>query len=930
MPISPNTRIGHYEIRSQLGAGGMGEVYLAQDTKLDRKVALKILPADVAAHHNRMQRFVQEAKAAAALNHPNIGHIYEIGADDGLNFIAIEFVEGMTLRQLMKSTRIEVNKALEIAIQTTDALTAAHEAGIVHRDIKPENIMLRSRDGYIKVLDFGLAKLTESPETTIDPEAATKAQIVTDPGVVMGTAQYMSPEQARGLTVDARTDIFSIGVVLFEMLAGCVPFQGQTKADVLASILDKEPPPLARYSRDVPEMLEWMVTKALRKSREDRYQTARELLTDLRGFKQRLDFEAEQERSVPPLTKSEAAGVPARISTKTVDGDGTTTDKQSHPVTSAEYLLSEVSRHKRGVTLVLTALLLAVVTVILGLKFLGRRGLQSSEPFSKINLTRLTTTGRAYSGAISPDGKYVVHVMGAAGQQSIWLRHIETGSDKEIAPSIGTNYCCPFFTSDGSYVYYYKGSTNAPNVLYQVPVLGGAVKTVVEDIDSKPTLSSNGKQLAFIRGYPTEGIVALMVANVDGSGERRVFTHTSVDFFPPANTMFPAWSPDGEIIVIGVPAVDAGGGYRQMLAVRVKDGTTTPMTSQRWSALGQFAWLGDGSGLVFTASDQAPGSPQQIWHMSYPSGQMRKITNDLNDYRGISLTADSRALVTVQQDLTANIWLGPSTEAHSAAQITSNKYDGLEGVAFSPDGRVVYTSNAGGNLNLWIANQDGTGQKQLTTDPHNHLNPVVSPDGRYIVFTSDIAGPQNIWRIDIDGSNPKQLTKGEADRYPHCSPDSQWVVYTANDSGKQTLSKVRIDGGDPIQMTNFTSARAVVSPDGKQFACAYLEDQEKPPRWVVAIIPFEGGQPTKKFGIPRLRQRIILRWSVSGQELTYIVNVAGISNIWSQPVNGSPPKQLTDFKSNQIFFFDWSRDGKQLALSRGSVNSDVVLINEIR
>lgn len=932
MTLNAGTKLGRYEIRSPLGAGGMGEVYLADDTKLDRKVAIKILPAAVASDGNRMRRFVQEAKAAAVLNHPNVGHIYEIAEADGLNFIAMELVEGETIRELLTGTRIELDTILEVAIQTAAALTAAHEAGIVHRDIKPENIMLRARDGYVKVLDFGLAKLEEPTGATLDQEASTIVQVVTDPGVVMGTAQYMSPEQARGLQVDARTDIFSLGVVLFEMLAGCSPFQGETKADVLASILGHEPPPLARYSREIPEMLEWIVTKALRKSREERYQTARELLTDLRSLKQRLDFMAEQERSVPPPMRSEATDASStRLSSTRTENIGTATERQVHPVTSAQNLVGEVKRHKRGVFLVLTALLLVVAAVVLGIKYFGRRQVtaRSAEPFSKVRLARLTTTGNAGSGAISPDGKYIVHVMGGPGQQSIWLRHIDTGSDKEIAPSIGTNYCCPFFSHDGSYVYYYKSSTNSPNVMYQVPVLGGTAKTIAEDIDSKATLSSNGKHLAFMRGYPPQGIVALIVANADGTGERKVLTHPISEFFPVGNTMFPAWSPDGEIIVIGVPAVDGAGSYRQMLAVRVNDGSTTPVSSQRWSSLGQFAWLNDGSGLLFTASDQAPGSPQQIWYMSYPEGKTRRITNDLNDYRGISLTADSRALVTVQIDLTASIWTAPSAEAHRATEITSNKYDGLEGIAIASDGRVVYTSRAGGNLGLWITNPDGTGQKQLTTDPHSHLAPAITPDGRYVVFGSDIAGSQNIWRMDIDGSNPKQLTRGEADLFPHCTPDSQWVVYTANHRGKQTLWRVSIDGGDPIQVTNFVSARAVIAPDGKQIACAYLDEQGNSPRWVAAIIPFEGGQPLKKFDVPRQRQRMILRWSLTGQELTYIVNRAGISNIWSQPVDGSPAKQLTDFKSNQIFSFDWSRDGKLLGLARGVASSDVVLITDL-
>ena len=270
MTIAAGTKLGRYEIRSQLGAGGMGEVYLAQDTKLDRKVALKILPADVAAHPDRMKRFVREAKAASALNHPNIITIHEIDETDSINFIATEFIDGDTLRQRMRNAPLKLGEVLDVSIQIASALAAAHGAGIVHRDIKPENIMLR-QDGIVKVLDFGLAKLTERlPPESVDSEAPTRAAIKTKPGVIMGTAIYMSPEQARGLQVDARTDIFSLGVVVYEMVAGRLPFEGSTSSEVMASILgEKELQPLSRYSTEAPAELERIVSKALRRNRDE-------------------------------------------------------------------------------------------------------------------------------------------------------------------------------------------------------------------------------------------------------------------------------------------------------------------------------------------------------------------------------------------------------------------------------------------------------------------------------------------------------------------------------------------------------------------------------------------------------------------------------------------------------------------------------------
>jgi len=355
----------------------MGEVYLAQDTKLDRRVALKILPAEVASHRDRMSRFVQEAKAASALNHPNIITIYEIDeggsgptVTEGVHFIATEFIDGETLRQRMRSAQIKLGEVLDVATQVASALSAAHAAGIVHRDIKPENIMLR-RDGIVKVLDFGLAKLSEPRHVgvaggfKIDTEAPTRAVVHTDPGVVMGTAIYMSPEQARGVEVDARTDIFSLGVLVYEMVAGRLPFDGSHTNEILASILsDKESQPLGRYTREVPAELERIVAKALRKNRDERYQTIKDLLLDLKNLKQRLEFEIELERSAPASERAvseefrvpSSGGRPAEARTSPSEASSLST----RPASSVEYLISGIKEHKRSAVLTFAVLLLAV------------------------------------------------------------------------------------------------------------------------------------------------------------------------------------------------------------------------------------------------------------------------------------------------------------------------------------------------------------------------------------------------------------------------------------------------------------------------------------------------------------------------------------------------------------------------------------------
>jgi serine/threonine protein kinase/tetratricopeptide (TPR) repeat protein len=345
-----NERISHYRILEKLGAGGMGEVYLAEDTKLGRKVALKILGEEYTTNRDRLHRFEQEACAASALNHPNILTIHEVGSDDGKHFIATEYIDGVTLRRKISGMPMDVAEILDIAVQVAGALEEAHSAGIIHRDIKPDNIMIR-RNGYVKVLDFGLAKLTESSidRSSSDGEASTRVLVHTDAGVVMGTSHYMSPEQARGKPVDARSDIWSLGVVLYEMVAGRTPFEGETSTDVLVSITQKEAPPLARFAPNVPAELDWIITKALRKDRDERYQTIKELITDLRRLKQKIEFEAELERSVSPDTLSKstissAPGIPTASGGIAATAEATATQVPS----SAEYIVSEIKRHKTG------------------------------------------------------------------------------------------------------------------------------------------------------------------------------------------------------------------------------------------------------------------------------------------------------------------------------------------------------------------------------------------------------------------------------------------------------------------------------------------------------------------------------------------------------------------------------------------------------
>ena len=507
-----------------------------------------------------------------------------------------------------------------------------------------------------------------------------------------------------------------------------------------------------------------------------------------------------------------------------------------------------------------------------------------------------------------------------------------TTSDTQIVPPSTQNYFGITFSRDGNYIYYVQGVLNNPGsrTLYRVPALGGASRKVIENVSSPISLSPDGTRLAFMRANATRGEAALVVANADGTGEKQIAVRKLPNTFSAGG---PAWSPDGKLIASGVLNFDpARGAVSSVVEVQVESGTERAITSQNWPAgsVGQVVWLADGSGLALIAFDLATSS-NQIWHLSYPDGVARRITNDVNNYSRLSVTADSSALVTVQTETAAGVWVAPQGDASRARQVSSGRYDGTQGLAWMPGGKIVYTSREGGLTDIWSMDEDGKNQKQLTANAGNNFNPSVTPDGRYIVFSSSrVRATRGIWRMDAEGGNLKQVTEGPGDVFMQSSPDGRWVVFQSTRSGRVTAWKVSIDGGEPVRLIDKWTANPTVSPDGTLVACFYREDQPNAPV-KVAVIPFSGGDPVKLLDIAQsVTGAAGLRWTPDGRALTYIDTINGVSNIWSLPVDGGPPKQLTDFKADQIFWFDFSRDGKQLALSRGTQTSDVVLIRDFR
>jgi serine/threonine protein kinase len=928
-------------VRSLLGAGGMGEVYLAQDTQLRRLVALKLLPAAFTQDEDRLRRFEQEAYAASALNHPNILTIYEIGHIDSTRFIAMEYVDGEMLRQHISrspasspneganpvGSGMKLGQALDLSIQIASALSASQSAGIVHRDIKPENIMLR-RDGYVKVLDFGLAKLTERPATS-DTEAPTRALMNTSPGAVMGTANYMSPEQARGDIVDARSDIWSLGVVLYEMIAGRAPFEGPTPSHVIVSILEKDPPPLSRYLTDVPEALEWIVTKALTKDRDDRYQTAREMLTDLRRLKQRLDVGAELERSVAPDRQSDGAAITAahtQSAGQTVSAfplEQRTTQVGTPTVSSAEYLASSIGRHKLGWGITAGTL----IAVIVGSAFLWSRlrTTDSTPTFRKIRLSQLTNTGNAKVATISPDGKYVVHVVRDGTQSSLWVRQAATSSNVQIVPPEEVRYVGSTFSQDGNYIYYVVYGKKSPlGIVYQIPVLGGSPRKIIEDVDTPITFSPDGKRFAFIRQYPRKGETALFIANSDGTGAQKIASRQRPKRFTAGTSIGPSWSPREDLVVCPAAGPEGGVDLHTVVGIDLKTAAESEITRHRWPSVQQVVWMPHNQGLVLSAQEQQLG-PNQLWYLAHPGGEVERITNDLNNYNGVSVSADGYTIATVQSQTSSSVWLAPNARAETAVKLTSGTNEGGGGVALMPDGRVLYTVNGVGTADLFVVNADGSNPRQLTSNAALNGLPAVSADGRFIVFVSNRSGGPHIWRMDSDGSNPKQITNGIAEINPLVSPDGQWIVF--QDINDLRLWKIPIDGGQATRLTDKLASQAAFSPDGKLIACRYRDEDLSP--FKLGLISFATGETVKTIDIPFTNNNN-LEWTGDGRAVLYVDAQGGISNLWSQPIDGGPAKQFTQFKSDQIFTFDLSWDGKQMVLGRGNVSDNVVLIIDVK
>jgi Tol biopolymer transport system component len=895
--VREGRQYGSYRILRRLGTGGMGHVYLALDTRLGRHAALKFLSPKLKSNLEMLARLRQEARTASSLNHPNILTIYDIDEADGEPFIASEFVEGITLRQALESGGLGPVSPIDIAVQIASALKPAHEAGVIHRDLKPSNVMLRP-DGLVKVIDFGLAKFT------VQGHVAPLYEPLSDPGAIAGTVQYMSPEQARGDEVDHRTDLWSLGVMLYEMVALRKPFDGETESHVIVAILD-HPAAELKTGSGIPAGLTRVVEKALAKSADKRYQTADEMLNELKALESATQVKSAQFRLSRVFEKPAFAG--------------TATKRERHGAFGAA-----------------AACAIAAGLALWWWPLGGREAMLGPAWFAPVNFIQVTHRGDVDQAALSPDGKRVAYTTIRNGENQLHLLNLQTRKEFEWPPYAGDTLGITF-SPDNSSVYYTVHDQSEWGRLYQAKENSPDAVFVLDDIDGPICFSPDGSEFAFRRRFDDKRTnrEAVIVAKTRDTGDQRAILtkyNQSVGYRI-------AWSQNGSL-AINLPKRSLDGEVRPTVLVFQHEGAELgEFSDARLRLISGPVWINRDSMLLFAGFGRGGDESQaQVIELATHRGQFRFFNSPTLTPNSMTVSHDLEAAAAVRSTRKSTLWvtpreLKPQDTIEHAISWTAEP-DSFDSFTWNQDDSIVHPSPRNGNVALWEFKPGVARALPGSRDCASH-QPAAVPGKPLLVFASNCdasANASNLWILDeTTGKLAKLTDHSHSDQKPTVAPDGDTVLYDSWPNNYPALMKISLQTRVKSQFTPFQARSAAISPDGQHVVCQVRENYDG--KWRVAILSMHNGAIEKdNLPLPPDASSVI-RWSPKGDALDY-VDGRNATNIERFPLSGSAVSGLANASLTHIrdgapiTYFAWNANGHRLAWVSSDVQQDVIIFHK--
>ena len=880
--LSPGSSIGHYQIGEAIGSGGMGEVYLATDTKLGRKVALKTLPPSLVGEPSFLRRFRNEAQAAANINHPNVATVYSVEEFDGIHFLTMEFIEGKTLDKLTPEGGLDVKTFLDWLEPISQALAAAHKRGIIHRDIKPGNLMI-SGVGTPKVLDFGLAQF----ERTL-AGVGSVANDITAPGQIIGTPSYMSPEQAEGADVDVRSDIFSFGTVMYEALTGKRPFRGESQGLIVKAVIHADPKPIKAYRADVPDTLTRMVELCLQKSPGKRFQSMREISSILKEARNASDAGVSMDSFARRFYRE--ATSPSKLWLGAAGG-------------------------------VITVLALSLWW------YIPRTQDHFQIKFENMKMRRFSDANNVGYAQIAPDGKSVAYATADDdGTRALWIRRLEDRNPLLLVPPQRDYYWGGLAISNdaGQVFYLTAGRAASFGTLYRVSSLGGPSRKLVETVNDVGGVSPDGDRILLVRyGEPT----TIISVNTADGGDERVILESPRHLGRGVSFRDPKFAPDGRSVYYIRSQNIQGVESWTLESVSIENGEIEKIYTQS-ERISEIAVLPDSSGLVYTGVDKI-SNLQQVFYISLTNRERSRVTNDLHFYFGVNIDREGKTILASQRSSEQQVWVGDATTPSSMKATIHEPLPYLR-VDWTPDGRIVYDGYENNVVQVWIADPDGTNRQKLTSAGSDSFEPQVSPDGRYIVFTSKRAGHRQVWRMNIDGGGQTLLADVPGfTQLPRFIGNSDSVVFEWINEEKLTLGRVSVEGGPveeflkPNNIPVYNKFYWAISPDGGTIAHSIWAPQDQ--KMKIAVRPINQVEPAS---ILDIWPSSVFKWSPDGKNIIYRERDAGYQpeNVILE-VNVATGKSRTVFSAGVDYTLDlsYSPDRRKIAVMTGHTSSNAVL-----